>query len=156
MTESTILASLPIETADALAVLLQHRHGQLLPLGEGDAAAVADAGIATVWTVEADDRESGYDLDNRTTLRGVYASLPVAVAATWRAIVLSERVYRPVFSQMIVQDAMPAAPASTEIECVCGYPAADRREFDDHLDATLGSTGHHGERTDETAQHGPF
>ena len=103
---SASLRRAPAETLDALSVLLAHRYGELHTLDTPPAP-----GEQRVWTVEASDQEAGpSDLDDRPRVTGVYTSLAVAVAATWRQIVTGERIYYPVITQRALTGVLDAAP----------------------------------------------
>jgi len=138
-------AERPTSTLYALATLADWR-GVLVAALPAD---LDTTGVQTVWLVTADDFAAGSgDLDNRVWTVGVYASLSVAVAAVWRAIVQGHRVYNPNFDQQIVQTVMHPAPVICDAGSLFDVPRGWHSTDDSGLDAT--------ETRDLSDSDGPF
>jgi hypothetical protein len=130
----------PRETLDALAVLVSYRGATASTVPTNlSPAELAASGVTTVWTVLADTQESGYDLDNRTGLIGVYGCLAVAVADVYRQIIMGESIYNPTFTEQVVQTV--AREAAKPVICEAGslldaqhrpgwYPTQDGCDYD--------------------------
>lgn len=150
-------ADLPTSTLYALATLADGRDATVAALP----ADLDTTGVQTVWLVTADDFAAGSgDLDNRVWTVGVYASLSVAVAAVWRAIVAGHRVYNPHFDQQIVQTVTHPAPvicdAGSLFDVPRGWHSTEDSGIDDPIDCTDGAGYDATERDTLRDESGPF
>jgi len=155
-------ADLPTSTLYALATLADGRDATVAALP----ADLDTTGVQTVWLVTADDFAAGSgDLDNRVWTVGVYASLSVAVAAVWRAIVAGHRVYNPNFDQQIVQTVTHPAPVICDAGSLFDVPrgwhsvddhGAEDSGIDDPIDCTDGAGYDATERDTLRDEFGPF
>lgn len=143
-------ADLPTSTLYALATLADWRGATVAALP----ADLDTTGVQTVWLVTADDFAAGSgDLDNRVWTVGVYASLSVAVAAVWRAIVQGHRVYNPHFDQQIVQTVTHPVPVICDAGSLFDVPRGWHSTEDSGLRDPIDCTD--GDATD-LSEYGPF